>query len=305
MYGDSITADIQAWCRIISQNSHDPALIGTYRVYIDPATGLDLAEMYQKTVLGGVAFSHGINTYLKHVEIRNNKKLVTIGTDTMNYTEKEHHFDEVFGYSGLSRNFLDFTDQEVADVAGGRNYKDNVVVDGKIDLQSEYNYSFAVEAAKRDLSSAVHTDFTRKLYDAFYFGRLAIIRNDDPSLLVHKQVILETWEEILAATAIHHLNLTLAELDKLHRNPGESPELLYRHWASMYTYIEAFRYNYNNRLILWEWILDHWVRPNTLPWPKALVDDRDLIPQYQDSLRMAREAIRETYGFAFENAVAW
>lgn len=307
-WGDEITADIMQWCQTIADNSQDPNKLGTFWVYIDPETGYDLGEMFQKTALGGVAWSHGLNTYFKGVEHKNNEDIVVIGDVTLPYTEMEHHFDEVFGYFGTARNFLDFTDEDLSAVISGGNYRDNFVEDGLIDLETEYNYGFALEAANRDLSSWTTTDYSQTIFNALCEGRQAIVRQDYDSLVLMKEIILTNWEEVVATTAIHYINGTLSFVNHLVNEPNNSNfsyDSLYENWSAMYKYTEMLRYNYNNRFTEWEMVLHEKYETAEIPYPKALPDDPTKAAAYAEVLLEVRNLLQNTYNFDPEDVKRW
>ena len=304
-YGNEITANISQWCQKIADNTQDPNKLGKWQVVIDEKTGYDLSEMIHKTLLGGVAFSHGLHSYFRKVEEKNNESLMDYGVEIANYTEMEHHLDETFGYTGAARNFYDFTDEEIADIENGKNYKDNFIIDGKIDFKKEYNFSFIVEAAKRDLSAESELDYTTAIFEGFRQARQAIVDKDYEKLLEQKEIILDNWEEVIAATAIHHINQVLMELDTLQKMPKRKPNQFYKHWSAMYKYVEALRYNYNNRLIDLDLILHRYMETAEVPFPKAIAEERSKIRNYKGRLMIARYNIQITYGFSTEDVEAW
>lgn len=298
--------DIENWCAILVDNFDDVDKKGSYRVYIDPETGYDISEMYPLTLLGGAMWSHGLNNYFRYVENDNNDTIVYYpGVDWLNYTWMEHHLDEAFGYYGAARNFLDFTNQEVSGYEEGLNYKDDYLKDGKLDFKTEYNFIFARLAAERDLASHTNTDFSRSIFDAFYEARLAITRKDYDKLLEKKAIILDNWEKVVAATAIHYLNATMKELDYLDSTPGYDPELFYKNWSAMFKYTEMLRYNYANRLTQYQDILDERYRTEEVPFPKAIINHPEDIPDYKNSLLVARNHFQSIYDFDSVDVAGW
>ena len=304
-WGDEITADIQEWCQTIADNSQEPAKLGTYRVYIDEETGFDLGEMFQKGVKGGVMLGHGLHGYFRNVHKKENDQVVIWGTDTLIYTEMEHHLDEAFGYYGAARNFYDFTLEELADRENGRNYRDNYDVDGFIDFRSEYNFSFALDAAQRDVTSATGTEYASTIYEAFYQARRSIVQKQYDSLIYQKTIILEHWEKVNAATAIHYLNALRSALDLLEVGDADAIELVYKYWSALFKYVELFRYNYDNNFTEWEYARDNFVRTTDVPYPKALVDEVDKIPAYRQRLMELRTMLEERFGFAPQDVENW
>ena len=125
------------------------------------ATEADLAQLVQKFLLGAVAFSQGADDYLDYDEVdANGVDLVAAGKglfgdntalkDGKKYTPLEHTWDEGFGYFGAARDYLEYTDDEIAGKGGRDNYQGHHDTDGngKTDLVSEYNWGHSVNAAQ-------------------------------------------------------------------------------------------------------------------------------------------------------------
>ena len=279
--------------------------MGNYTVYIDPNTGFDLSEMYSLTVLGGVLWSHGLRTYFQHLEDGENNIPVINATDTLPYTEMEHHLDEVFGYFGAARKFYAFTDEELASQNGGKKYKDNYPQDGFINFRYEYNFTFAVMAAQIDLWSTSKTDYSKTIYDGFYYARKNIIDKKYDSLIINKQLILENWEEIVSAHSIHGINNVIQQLELISDNQNHDPELLFKYWSQMFKYTEMLRYNYNNRFNALDTILNSTYTNINIPHPKHLIDNQTLIPGYIKELRIVRNLFQSEYNFLPENVENW
>ncbi|MFM9597134.1 hypothetical protein ACKI1O_48190, partial [Streptomyces scabiei] len=88
-----------------------------------------------------------------------------------------HQFDEGFGYFGAARNYLEYSDDEIAGKDGRDEFKagyNDYSSDGQIDLASEYNWGNSTNAAKRDRGAEVRTDFTAAAMNAFIAGRKLI-----------------------------------------------------------------------------------------------------------------------------------
>lgn len=298
--------DMAHWCQTIADNSEDPAKLGTYEVYIEESTGYDLVQMFKLTGLGAAMFEHGNYVYFRFVEYDYNDSLVWYpGSNGINYTSMEHHWDEAFGYYGAAHNFHDFSDEELVAFESGGNYKDNLIIDGKIDFKTEYNFHFARMAAQRDLDSKTGTDFSRAVFDAFYEGRVAIVAKEYETMLASKPIILDNWEKIIASTAIHHINGVMAELDLLSGNAEYSPKMFYHHWAAMYKFTEMLRYNYGNRFLQYQEVLDTYYRTAEVLFPRALVDDTSLIEGYVPKLLEVRQLMQDVYNFDEQDVLAW
>ena len=125
------------------------------------ANGVRLDQMIQKTLWGSIAYWQGTSKYMSKIPTDDN----TMSDDGDPYTAMEHHWDESFGYFGAARDYnTGYTDDD--DRKSGP-YNDSNG-DGSIDFKSEFNYGWAVTAAKRDLCSGcdVNHDFTKTIFDA-------------------------------------------------------------------------------------------------------------------------------------------
>ncbi len=193
--------------------------------------GLDLNQLIQKFLLMSVAYSQAADDYLDE-----DKGLATdnIGQDkgTKDYTKLEHQFDEGFGYFGAARDYLAYSDHEIAgkvkdDESNGRltwNGQHDTNGDDVIDLMSEKNFGNSVNAAKRDRGSEfladdvtpnpAATDYTKQAMDAFLMGRKLINDNAGADLtsdqmtelLTYRTAALDAWERGVVATVIHYIN---------------------------------------------------------------------------------------------------
>ena len=212
--------------------------------------GLDLGQMTQKVMWGAIAYWQGTSKYMSKIPNDDN----TMSDDGDPYTAMEHHWDESFGYFGAARDYntgySDDTDRKTDP------YNDSNG-DGLIDFKTEYNMGWAVTAAKRDLVDGVSVDydFTKTIFDAYLEGR-TLIYNQAPldEILVQRDIILNTWEKVVAAVSIHYINDTMSDLEAL-ISAGDSnlawdnlPEsgdgYKYNiHWAEMRAYAHGLIYN--------------------------------------------------------------
>ena len=119
--------------------------------------GHDLQQLTQKFLLGAVAFSQGADDYLDY-DIEDKGLLAdNVGPDKpgSTYTSLEHQWDEGFGYFGAARDYLEYTDDEIAGKAemGRQGYHDTNA-DDAVDLAKEYNWGHSINAAKRIVDAA-------------------------------------------------------------------------------------------------------------------------------------------------------
>ncbi len=239
--GTGTTADalIRAWLRRAAENSQDPMKLGTPEALFDE-NGLDIPEMVGKVLFGSVSYYQATSVYLANVMTKDNSVAADDGKGgKLAYTVMEHNWDEAFGYLGAARNYADFTDDQLTT---GTEYVRDVNGDGKIDLSSEFNYTIARYAARRD-KGAAGTDFTKEIFDAFLKGR-ATISGLGSAQEVEAQLrkVSTTWEKIMAASAVHYLNAVKKALPSM---GGDNFNLVgYRHeWSELKGFLIALQYN--------------------------------------------------------------
>ncbi|EWH12124.1 cadherin [Catenovulum agarivorans DS-2] len=221
-------------------------------VYVT-ADGQDLKQLIQKFLLGAVAFQQGADDYLgDDVDGKGLKADNTAIVENKTYTNLEHQWDEGFGYFGAARDYLAYTDEEIA-AKGGRDgwssgyYDTNG--DGKIDLNSEFNFGNSTNAAKRDLGSLATTDLTKDAMEGFLKGRALINANAGSALTEaqmdelkdHRDQAVLAWEKSIAATVIHYINDTVTDLNGI---SDETPTAdLAKHWSELKGFLLGLQFN--------------------------------------------------------------
>ena len=208
--------------------------------------GVRLDQITQKTLWGAVSYWQGTSKYMSEIPTDNNTEPSGDGSA---YSEMEHHWDESFGYFGAA---LDYNTGYTDDT---RKYGPNVDSngDGSIDFKSEYNVGWAITAAKRDLCSACdeNLDFTKTIFDAYLEGRTLITNQADlADILVQRDIILNTWEQVVAAVSIHYVNDVADDIAGLIAAadtsiaPGSDATADYEnHWGEMRGYANGLLYN--------------------------------------------------------------
>jgi len=299
-----VDADLRAWFEIIATNSQDPAKLGTSAVYTTNgnapyADGLDLAQMVNKTLLGAVAFSQGASRYLADVGSKDNSQLV----DGKNYTEMEHFWDEAFGWFGAAADYAGFSDDALATKNGEVRYKDDNG-DNLIDFRSEYNFAFSTNAGKRDRfdnngTTAAGTDYTKVIFDAFLEGRTAIVNGDFAARDIAKVTVLNAWEEVIAATAIHYINDVKADMADIGTG-DENITNLNKHWAEMFAFAKSLRYNPENRLTQIDLVLS-----NMGDGPQYHAPGTAQYDAYIAQLDAAKGIFQSGYGFTQAQMDGW
>ena len=272
--------------------------------------GLDLGQMTQKVMWGAIAYWQGTSKYMSKIPNDDN----TMPDDGDPYTAMEHHWDESFGYFGAARDYntgySDDTDRKTDP------YNDSNG-DGLIDFKTEYNMGWAVTAAKRDLVDGVSVDydFTKTIFDAYLEGR-TLIYNQAPldEILVQRDIILNTWEKVVAAVSIHYINDTMNDLEAL-ISAGDSnlawdnlPEsgdgYKYNiHWAEMRAYAHGLIYN-DFKLISDADIATILGYMGTAP---AYNDGSDFsaMQTLHDNLALAKQILQAAYGFSDAHMANW
>ena len=212
------------------------------------ALGQDYTQLVQKFLLGAVAFSQGADDYLDDTD--EGKGLLAGNSEAAEgkpYTGLEHAWDEGFGYFGAARDYLDYTDDEIAGKGGRDEYQGayDSDGDGSIDLVSEFNWGHAVNAAKRDRGHS--TDLTNEAYMAFYNGRKLIASADGEldegqfeELKGYRDTAILAWEKAIAATVIHYINDTIGDMES-----GDEYDFYAhaKHWSEMKGFALSFQFN--------------------------------------------------------------
>ena len=209
------------------------------------ANGLDFAQMTQKTMWGAISYWQATSKYMSKIPTDDN----SVAVDGKTYTVMEHHWDESFGYFGAALDYnTGYTDDN--DRKSSPYYDSNG--DGKIDFLSEYNIGWAVTAAKRDLCTGCGDyDYTKTIFDAYIKGRTMIV-NQEPldQILAQRDIIMETWEKVVAAVTMHYINDTANEIKALidagdaTLKPATSATANYeKYWGEMRGYAHGLLYN--------------------------------------------------------------
>jgi hypothetical protein len=273
--------------------------------------GHDLQQLAQKFLLGAVAFSQGADDYLDD-DIAG-KGILSGNVEPYKagkaYTSLEHQWDEGFGYFGAARDYLEYTDDEIAGKAaeGRKGYHDT---DGNmsIDLAKEYNWGHSINAAKRDRGMDANgnprrDDLTNDAYMGFYMGRKLI--NDAAGDLTPEQLeelkgyrnkAVGAWEKAIAATVIHYINDVLADMAAADYSfLGHA-----KHWGELKGFALSFQFNPRSKLSDAKFAEFHG-KVGTKP---ALPGDANF-EQYKTDLADARTILKEAYEFADDDVANW
>ena len=270
--------------------------------------GRDLRQLIQKFLSMSVSFSQGVDDYLD--SDTDGKGLLSDHTDTSKaYTELEHQFDEGFGYFGAARDYLDYTDEEVA-TKGGRDdwqlYHDTNG-DGAIDFNSEYNFGHSANAAKRDRGATVANDFSKEAMDAFLQGRkllndtagVALTEAQKTELYGYRDIAVLTWEKAIAATVVHYINDVDADLGTIGTDDF-SYSTIAKHWSEMKGFALGLQFNKATPLNDADFITVHSMMGD-MP---VLTGEAEVLA-YRADLMIARDLLQAAYAFDAQNAANW
>lgn len=278
--------------------------------------GTDLKQLIQKFLLMSVAYSQSTDDYFGHET--EGKGLTTDNTTAVSgntYTNLEHQFDEGYGYFGSARDYLEYSDNEIAgkvddEGTNGRvawNGKFDSNNDGEIDLLSEYNFGASVNAAKRDRKATVATDFTTDAMGSLIAGR-KLINEAAPNALTdeqmetlkgHRDQAVLAWEKAIAATVVHYINDTNADLEALRTGGDFSFSDLAKHWSELKGFALGLQFNPYSPLSEADFAMFHQYIGDK---PVLTIAD---IQNYQTDLIKARDLLQAAYDFAPENAENW
>lgn len=176
--------------------------------YLFDANGWEYAQLVEKGLMGALCYYQATGVYLavsKIGEDQVDNETITPGEGTA----MQHHWDEAFGYLGVSKEFpvstsgLRFWGKYANDRDGLIKCNDSLMI-------------------------------------AFITGRAAINNDDHDTKWKQVDIIRRNWENVIAATAIHYLNEGKADAtDDALRNHALSEAV---------AFIDALRYNPDKRI---------------------------------------------------------
>ena len=276
------------------------------------ANGLMLDQITQKTLWGAVSYWQATSKYLiSKLEGSDNTTQVDDGGTLKAYTKMEHYWDESFGYFGAAvdynTGYADDSDRKSSP------YYDSDS-DGMIDFLSEVNAGWAITAAKRDVCDAcdVNYDFTKTIFDAYLEGRTLITNQADPvEVLAQKDIVINTWEKVVAAVSVHYVNDVISDIagfisagDTTITAGSDATANYEKHWAEMRGYANGLLYN-TEKLIS----DDNLNRIFTVMGTHPLYPENgsfDNMQAYHDQLKNeVRQIFAQSYGFSQANVAGW
>jgi len=314
---------IRLWFQKLADNV-DTEVAGTTRtdyagntitkLYIQE-DGTDLKQLIQKFLLGAVTYSQGTDDYLDN-DIEGKGLLsdnISQNDGEDPYTSLEHQFDEGFGYFGAARDFNNYTDQAISD-------SDLIDTneDGAIDFKSEFNFGHSTNAAKRDLGATVATDFTKDAFDAFLSGR-QIINNaagdalsdeEAEALYAQRDIAVLAWEKAIAATVVHYVNDTSADLQIIIDTNGDLSNYtadnfadLAKHWSELKGFALSLQFNPRSQLTA-----DQFAQVQekiTMAPAISLATIVDDATAFSAALAEVNVVLQEAYSFDADNVANW
>ncbi len=251
------------------------------------------------------------------------------------YTDLENNWDEAFGYFGAARSYGLRNDSEIST----KSYYDDFAADGVIDAFTEVNFGYAILASKRDAGAALaNTDFSGNIWNAFLMGRQIIQQNHGREaiedvgyhneLKAQADIIIENLEKVIAASVIHNINATIADINSVLGESEVVPEGVdlsefdsvsfsyYKNWSKLKGMALTLQFNDNptiskENLVKVHELIGELPRPGESLTEEVVDAGEEAAPIVNNyaarryDLKTARDIIRDTYGFAEANAAAW
>ena len=298
-YNANATALVNGWVQ-------ESVVNGKTRLTGDNA-GIRLDQITQKTLWGAVSYWQATSKYMSKIPTDDNS--MASGDD--NYTAMEHHWDESFGYFGAALDYNTGYSDDVDRKSGPYNDSNS---DGSIDFKSEYNVGWAVTAAKRDDCSAcdVNHDFTKTIFDAYLEGRTLITNQADlTDILVQRDIVMNTWEKVVAAVSIHYVNDVAADIAALIAAgdttiaPGSDATADYEnHWGEMRGYANGLLYN--DFKVITDANLDRILAVmGTAPVYPSNGNFDAMLAYHNQLIGEVRAIFKASYGFSDANVAGW
>ena len=271
------------------------------------ANGVRLDQITQKTLWGAVSYWQATSKYMSKIPTDDNS--MASGDD--NYTAMEHHWDESFGYFGAA---LDYNTGYADDSDRKSSPYNDSNSDGSIDFKSEYNVGWAITAAKRDVCDAcdVNHDFTKTIFDAYLEGRTLITNQADlADILVQRDIVMNTWEKVVAAVSIHYVNDVAADIAALIESgdttiaPGSDATADYEnHWGEMRGYANGLLYN--DFKVITDANLDRILAVmGTAPVYPSNGNFDAMLAYHNQLIGEVRAIFKASYGFSDANVAGW
>lgn len=270
------------------------------------AKGQDLQQLVEKFLHTALGFSQGADDYLDDDVPGKGLLASNDGPDGENpWTPLAHQWDEGFGYFGGARNYVEYTDDEIAGAGGREDWQGyhDINGDGRIDLLTEYNFAASGNAAKRDRGAAalgVDIDLTADVWAGFRDGRALIASIEGPlseaqldELRTHRDKAVLGWEKTYMATVLHYINKTLQEIETFGTADYSLP-VYAKVWSEAKGFAFAPLFNRSSPMTSAQFDELH---ASLGDFPVAADAPAEDIQAYQEGLRAARQLLADAYGF--------
>lgn len=275
---------------------------------VDTTLGLNYQQLFQKFLLGAVAFSQASQDYLK--PSKGLMKDNTEADDGAAYTSLEHQWDEGFGYFGASVDYLNIAD---ATINSKTNHSD-VNADGEIDLlKGEYNFGLAQYASKHDVLTGT-TDLSNDIMVAFLEGRQLIQDNFGTNpvegegyhaeLTAISDRAVKGLDKIFAISVIKYINETIDDLDAYVVGAGNNDVSdLAKHWSELKGFALGLQFNLTPVMTEAQQIdLHAKIGQSPINKLETVHADKAL---YIADLEAARTLVQSAYGFDAQAVKTW
>jgi len=186
------------------------------------ANGREFTQFIEKGLMGAVFFNQIFNVYLTDDRIGSGVENTEL-REGENFTDKEHHFDEAYGYWNAPRDFTSQWPETREDEDRFWSHYSNVV---------------------DNVSSDNLLGTNEIIQEAFILGRTAIVNNDQETLNEQRDILYENLELVAAGTTVHYINLTLGHLGD--GKQGEAFHTLSEAWA----FANALKYSPRRKISL-------------------------------------------------------
>jgi hypothetical protein len=153
------------------------ARLSNNKTILVDANGFEYTQMFEKGLMGGTFFYQIANVYLSDAKIGPTVDNTNVDP-VKNYTDMEHHWDEAFGYFGAP---VDFTS----------------------DYQGNESPRYW---AKYSNTSDAALGLNESIMFGFRKGRAAIVAKKDSEKYDGKARVMNHFNKLVAATAIHYAN---------------------------------------------------------------------------------------------------
>jgi hypothetical protein len=279
----------------------------------------DLNQLIEKFMWGAINYSQATDDYFSS-DISGKGLLAgnTISSGK-NYSSLEHAWDEAFGYFGASRDYIVYTDKEIAgkslstDAVHRSSYAHQAFdsdQDGKIDYASEKLFAHSIYAGKRDLDKTTSgVDLTKDTFDAFKLGRAIIAAAEGKELTStqmselagQRNLAVGNWEKIILASTAYYVNETLDDITDLENSDISNQDTVRnnyaKHWSELKGFALSLQFNPQSRVRREQFVNLHELIGDAPELDTSKLND------YVTSLKKARDLVLGVAGTSIQSAL--